>query len=290
MFCLQKNYFRREKMNGADLHIHSSISDGLLSPEEIVDWGLRKNLEAISITDHDSIAGIHNAGEYARGKGIEVVPGIELSTEYNSVEIHMLGYYIDYYNPALIAFITNLKESRLERAKKIVKKLNMMGYMINFNDICNNAQNVESIGRPHIARTLIEKGYCESTTEAFDKLLGFNRPAYVERYKVSPFEAIEIILKCDGAASIAHPGLIVNIDKLKLIAKLKKWGLAAIEVYHSSHTENDIEFFSNAAKSLDLIATGGSDCHGIMTDNIPALGSVTVPYENVRKLKLKSQK
>lgn len=272
-------------MGNADLHIHSTMSDGLLSPEDIVNWGVKKGLTAISITDHDSISGIECAADYSKDKNIEVVPGIEMSTEYNNVEVHMLGYFIDYKSSLLCGMLEKLKMSRVERAKLMIKKLNDLGINITIDYIHEIARNAQSVGRPHIARALIKLGYCSSIEEAFDKYIGYNKPAYVERYKLSPFEALEIILNSGGAASIAHPGLIINIDRLLLIKKLKGWGLSGIEVYHTKHTNEDVVYFSSIAEKLNLIPTGGSDCHGLMENSGPILGSVTVPYESVKKLK-----
>ena len=269
----------------ADLHIHSHLSDGLLSPLKIVEWGIHKKLRAISITDHDTVSAIDEAISYSLNKDIEVIPGIELSTEYCGVEVHMLGYYFNYNDILLKQFLDKLIEGRMERAKTMVKKLKRLGFNIEFDHICETAKFASAIGRPHIARAMVSLGYCNSIEEVFEKYIGIGKPAYVERYKISPFQAVEIILKCGGAAAIAHPGLIINIDKFLLIKKLYNWGLRGIEVYHTAHTKEDIIYLNNIAKKLDLIPTGGSDCHGIIINNEPMIGSVVVPYSNVIRLK-----
>lgn len=272
-------------MELADLHIHSNKSDGLLSPGQIVDCGVEKGLKALSITDHDTIDGIETAIDYAADKDIEVIPGIEFSTEYEGVEVHMLGYYFDYKNFELNSFLKKLKDSRIERAKKMVKQLNNIGIQISFEDVCKLAKSASSIGRPHVARALINHGYASRIEEAFDKYMSYGRPGYVERYKISPFQAIELISRCNGVSSLAHPGLIINVDKLQLIKRLKEWGLSGIEVYHTKHSEEDSKRFYDIAMNLELIPTGGTDFHGDLGAGKPMIGDVTVPYENVLKLK-----
>lgn len=272
-------------MSGADLHIHSTSSDGTLSPEEIVEIAEEKGLGAISITDHDSISGIQRAIDFSQRKSIEVVPGIEFSTEYADSEVHMLGYYFDYLDPSLNRFLKKLRDSRMRRAEKIVAKLNDIGYRLDFYEISRSIEPDKSIGRPHIARAMVRRGYCSSIEDAFERFLSAGRPAYVERFKLSPFAALEMIRAANGVSSIAHPGLIVNIDTLKLIKKLKEWGLSGIEVYHSRHSQSDIDHFLSAAHELNLIPTGGSDCHGRKSDASPEIGSVSIPLENVEMLK-----
>lgn len=272
-------------MYTADLHVHSTYSDGLLAPSEILDWGIKKGLRALSITDHDSVSGIPDALSYSRDKNIEVIPGIELSTDYERVEVHILGYFIEYEDPGLNSFLKKLRNSRAERAEKMVKKLNSMGCNISFKDVCQSAGDASSIGRPHVARALVNYGYCKSTEEAFERYIGYGRSAYVERYKLSPFEAVKLIINSRGVPCMAHPGLIINIDKFKLLKKLKDWGLAAVEVYHTRHSSEEVNLFKEISDKLGLIPTGGTDCHGIIVNGEPLLGSVTVPYNTVNKLR-----
>ncbi len=269
------------EMEYADLHIHSTASDGMLKPEEVIDWAIKKGLKAISITDHDDVSQIETSLEYASKKGFELIPGIELSTEYSGTEVHMLGYFFNYKDKELIDFLNKLKDSRTERAKKMVKKLNNLGYNIDFEDIKDN----KTIGRPHIAREMIKKGYCKSMEEVFDRFLGYGKAAYVERYKLSPFEALEKIKKCGGVVSLAHPGLIEHINKEVLIKRLVDWGLDGIEVYHTKHTKQDVEYFERLVNKYNLIPTGGSDCHGDLVDGEPRLGDTTIPYNSVTMLK-----
>jgi Predicted metal-dependent phosphoesterases (PHP family) len=272
-------------MNNADLHIHSNVSDGLLSPGQIVDWGLKKGLRALAITDHDSMSGIDTAIRYSKDKNIEVVPGIELSTEFENSEVHILGYYMNYKSNSLNQLLNKIRDSRVGRAKKMVQLLKNMGYGINFEDVSLISRDAESIGRPHIARILVNKGYCSDISDAFNRLIGYGKPAYAERFKLSPFQALETIIKSGGAPVIAHPGLIMNIDIDLFIQRLKRWGLVGIEVYHTKHTNEDSIRLSNIAHRLNLIPTGGSDCHGTMVNGEPILGSISVPYENVERIR-----
>lgn len=272
-------------MDSADLHIHSSKSDGLLSPVEIVDWSFKRGLKCISITDHDNVDAIKEVLPYAGDRGVELVPGVELSTDYNDIEVHILGYFIEYDSNLLNDFLKKLYESRYLRAEDMVRKLNRLGYHIKFQDVLDTAEDAVSIGRPHIARVLVKMGVCVSVSDAFEKYIGFGKPAYVERYKVSPFEAVEMISKCDGVSCIAHPGLISNINVESLVKKLVEWGLTGIEVYHTKHNKEVAEYYSHIADKYKLVPTGGSDCHGALYGNEPILGSVTVPYNNVLMLK-----
>jgi len=272
-------------MEVADLHIHSTASDGLLSPAEVVEWGVKRKLKAISLTDHDNISGIELAVSRSKGEDIEIVPGIELSTDYYGIEVHMLGYFIDYKSFQLNSFLTELQINRAERAEKMVKKLNSMGCKINYRDVLNRAKDESSIGRPHIARVLVENGYSKSLEEAFEKYIGFGKPAYVERYKITPFEAVELILSWKGVPSIAHPGLIKNTNREVLIKELKKLGLRGIEAYHTKHDAEQTKYFQRLAGELDLIPTGGTDCHGNLANGEPLIGSVTIPYKNVDLLR-----
>lgn len=277
--------FQEAKMNNADLHIHSTMSDGLLSPEEIIDWGLKKGLRALAITDHDSISGIRPALKYSAGKDIEVIPGIEFSTEFENSEVHMLGYFMNLNDTNLNRLLKKLRDCRADRALTMVNKLKSIGYDITIDDVKAECRKAKSIGRPHVARALVRKGYCEDIHDAFNKLLVRGKPAFVERFKLSPFQALEVIKDSGGVASIAHPGLIANINVENLIKRLKGWGLSGIEVYHSKHTIEDNILYERIAKDLNLIPTGGSDCHGELVDNEPSIGSVVVPYENILMLK-----
>ena len=273
--------YRRLNMLKADLHIHTTASDGLMSPKEVVRWASLKRLAAIGITDHDTVNGIGPAEEASSEYGIELVPGIELSTLYEEEEIHILGYYIDYHAAWFLNTLEKIQNSRYERAKNIVGKLNRLDIDITLEQVKSIADD-GTIGRPHIARAMIDKGYINNIKEAFKSYIGKGCPAYVERYKLSCGEAIDIIKRLGGISVLAHPGLIRNKAHIGNIIDL---GIDGIEVYHSKHDDDTVRYALAIATSRKLLITGGSDCHGMKVNNEPILGNCTVDYKYVQKLK-----
>lgn len=265
----------------ADLHIHTTASDGLMNPEQVVRWASVKRLAAIGITDHDTIKGIEPAKKAAVKYGIEIVPGIELSTIFEDEEIHILGYYIDYKAPWFIDTLEKLQNSRYERAEKIVDKLHDMGMDITLEQVKEIADD-GAMGRPHIARAMIDKGYISNIREAFSEYIGKDRPAYVERYKLSTAETIDIIEQLGGISVLAHPGLIKNKSN---IGKIIDLGIDGIEVYHTKHDDETVKNALTIANSRRLLITGGSDCHGIKLNDEPILGNCSIDYKYVQYLK-----
>ncbi|NLK35873.1 MAG: PHP domain-containing protein [Gracilibacteraceae bacterium] len=265
----------------ADLHIHTTASDGFLSPEEVVRWAGIKRLAAIGITDHDTVKGISPAKKAALRFGVEVIPGIELSTIFEDEEIHILGYYIDYKTRWFTDILEKIQNSRYERAGKIVDKLNDMGIDITLEQVKGIADE-GSMGRPHIARAMIDKGYISNIREAFSEYIGKDRPAYVERYKLSSGEAIDMIKRLGGISVLAHPGLINNKTNIEKIIDL---GIDGIEVYHTKHDDETVRNSLAIAHSRKLLITGGSDCHGIKLNNEPILGNCSIDYKYVQMLK-----
>lgn len=270
----------------ADLHIHTTASDGLLSPEEVIRWAAQKKLSAVAITDHDTIKGIQPALEYSEKYPVEVVPGIEFSTEYNEEEIHILGYYIDYDNKELLKKLDEMYQSRFNRAIKMVDKLQEIGIQITLEQVQAIAEN-GTIGRPHIARAMQEKGYITNIKDAFKQYLGKGCPAYVERYRIGCKEAIDLIKRLGGVAVLAHPGLV---DNRSYISDIIEMGIEGIEAYHTKHDDETIRFSVKLAADYNLLITGGSDCHGIFLNNEPILGNIWVDYKNVLLLKQKAEK
>ena len=262
----------------ADLHIHSTYSDGTFTPEEIVLRAKSLGFSAISITDHDTIEGIEETIHYGKIHNIEVIPGIEFSTRSKKGHQHILGYFIDYKNSRFRKILNTLRKKREERIYKIIKKLQKLKIDISPDDIKNING---SFGRPHIATILLKKGYVSSISEAFDKFLIRGKPAYEPKFKFSAAEVIEIIKRFKGVAIIAHPcQLYYQQDIIKLIYL----DADGIEVFYPEHSQKQIEYYLKLAKIYDLLITGGSDCHGYAKDKI-FLGTIKLPYKYVEKLK-----
>ncbi|RQD75423.1 MAG: PHP domain-containing protein [Candidatus Syntrophonatronum acetioxidans] len=266
----------------ADLHIHTSVSDGCLTPAEAVRVAQSINLKAIAITDHDTMDGVEEALEEGKKLNIEVIPGVELSTDYGRKEVHLLGYYVNSSHKNFHTLLERLKESRHKRVTNIVKKLNGLGCKVDVREVMKLAGENGAVGRPHIARVLTEKGYVKDVQDAFDKFIGINAPAYVERYKLIPHDVIKMVIKAGGVPVLAHPGLIKDDD---LIMQLIKEGLKGIEVYHPEHSYEDERKYQTLAFSHKLLITGGSDCHGIDRMTGSEMGSVTIPMYHVERLK-----
>jgi len=262
-----------------DLHIHTTFSDGKFTPEQVVKKANELKLYAIAITDHDTVDGILPAIiESKKYKGLEIIPGIELSTYHGDQEVHILGYYIDYGDLNLKNQLLELQQHRKKRLEKILAKLNNIDVNISINDV-NKYSDGTSVGRPHIAQALIEKGYVSSIKEAFDKYLGKGRPAYVPRKKLTPFEAIKLIQNSNGIPVLAHPGLLEDDS---IIYELINNGILGIEVIHKDHTQDDTNRYIKIALEHNLLLTGGSDSHG---EEPLILGSLNIPLEYAIKLK-----
>lgn len=273
-----------------DLHIHSTASDGLLEPYKIFEVAKSKNLKGIAITDHDTVNSLGYCEHISKEFNIDFIPGIELSSYYNDYEVHILGYYIDYNNKNLLEFLSFLQNTRIERINKMVDKIKFLGYDISYEEVINEAGNkVTSIGRPHIGRLLVKKGYFKDTTEAFDVLLERGKKGYVERYKLSAKEAVSLIKKSNGLPVIAHPFLIdknLKIEELEnIILKFKDYGIIGIEAFHSLQSVEQSKYLCELAFKNNMIITGGSDCHGILNDGEYMIGSYGIDSSNFKLLK-----
>lgn len=246
-------------MKYADLHIHSSYSDGYLSPEEIVNLAKKKGIKCISITDHDTIVSQYICKE--QYDGINIIPGIEFSTEFNGMEIHILGYFLDINNSNLINAVNRLRESRIERTREILRKLKELNINIDIEEVTIDMSS--SIGRGNIANVMVEKGYVSNFKEAFTNYLMQGKYAYVKGEKLSFKEVLSIINESGGLAVLAHPGKIYrSLEVSNIIKELKCYGLKGLEVYHPSHSKEQINAFYNMSKKYKLFITGGSDFHG----------------------------
>ena len=269
-------------MSKVDLHIHSSVSDGRFSPAEVVRISAGAGLTAIALADHDNVDGIAPALEAAKDfPWLKVIPGVEISTDVPEGEVHLLGYFIDYNNQELLTALERMRESRQNRAQGMIAKLANLGLNIDWERVKEIAGR-GSVGRPHIAQALLEKGYIASIKEAFTKYIAWGGPAYVEREKVSPGEAIELILRANGLPVLAHP-LTVN-DPETLIIELKESGLVGLEAYYKDYTAEEIDRLVSLAEKYGFIVTGGSDYHGLDDSTETMIGGADVPLESVEQL------
>lgn len=242
-----------------DLHVHTTASDGLLAPVDLVRAVRAARVEVFSVTDHDTVDGLDETRRAADAAGLTFIPGIELSAYWGAVEFHILGYFIDPANAALRLFLTATREARQARLHAMLNRLQAMGMGVPADDVLARAQN-GNVGRPHLARALVECGFVGSSDEAFDRYLGANKPAYVPRPDVSVTGAIAVIREAGGIASLAHPGLH-NRDEA--IPDLMAAGLTAIEVYHPKHAFGRASRYRRIARRHGLLVTGGSDFHGV---------------------------
>lgn len=265
----------------ADLHIHTNFSDSTLSPQEVVEQAHENGLSCIGIADHDTIEGILPAMEAAKKYDIEVIPGIELSSEINGKDVHMLGYLFDCKNKEFVERIGYIQNARVGRMGEMIGKLKTMGIdNITLEEVCGLAQS-DSVGRPHLATVLKEKGWVSSHQVAFNKYLADGASAYVPKFKQTPIEAIELIKKAGGIAVLAHP-MVTGVDEL--IPSFVEAGLGGIEVYYPNNSDRVIHFYEGLVKKHNLVATGGSDAHGSVKKHT-YVGKIKIPYELVEKLK-----
>ncbi|RJP60274.1 MAG: PHP domain-containing protein [Candidatus Auribacter fodinae] len=263
-----------------DLHLHTSKSDGSLSPEGIVKLSAQYGLSAIAISDHDTMEGYYDAIGYAREHNIELIPAVELSCEEENKDIHVLGYFIDGSNAEFTRFLETFRMHRRERVYRITEKLQELGIDISGDEILCGLDDA-SPGRLHIARALVQKGIVANTPEAFRKYIGEQCPAYVKKMKLSVKECIDLIHKIGGIAVLAHPGVYL---KDHLIHLFIQHGLDGLEVFHSEHSFSDTKKYKQMAQSYGLLITGGSDFHGPHEDNRP-LGELKIPYSYLDDLK-----
>lgn len=261
----------------ADFHTHSTASDGVLSPTQLVELAVSRGVQTLALSDHDSMEGIAEARRAAASHpGFTLIPGVEVSTDVPGSEVHVLGYFLDPENPELLATLQRLRDSRWRRGQRMVEKLRAMGYDISWERVQEIAAD-SAVGRPHVAEVLREKGYIAEVKEAFNGLIGRNDPAYVEREKMTPREAVEIIVRLGGVAVLAHPRDLDNLDHL--LEDLKEVGLAGMEVYYQDYDEPTIQRLLETARRHGLFALGGSDYHGIYGDRERLPGEVPIPDE-----------
>jgi 3',5'-nucleoside bisphosphate phosphatase len=277
-------------MNEVDLHTHTTASDGALTPAQLVVRAAKLALKVIAVTDHDSTEGVREAQAAGQAHGVEVIAGVEINTDVPGSEVHVLGYFLNPAHEELNAQLARIREGRIGRARKMAEVLTQMGAPVRFERILEIAGE-GSVGRPHVAQALLEAGHVSSFSEAFDKYIGRDSPAYVERMKFTPAEACALIRRAGGLPVIAHPVFFDRYGAIKsgfnldtMLPEMIAAGLAGLEVYYAGYDAITIEHLLGVARRYGLLVTGGTDFHGIRP-NEPDLGSVYVPRKVVRRLR-----
>jgi hypothetical protein len=262
-----------------DLHIHTTASDGLFTPPKLLKESEEAKLKVISITDHDSVDNIPEILKVFNDSQTRVIPGVELSTVWEGRDVHFLGYYIDWTYKPLSDTLHQLRDGRIERMEKIVKKMNEEGFKVSLDEVLE-ATHGGAAGRSHLARVLLKKGYVSSINEAFELYLARGKPFYVEKFTLSPKEAISLISESGGIPVLAHPGVAQTFEFLDLFLK---WGVRGVEVYYPDHTPEEVEHFLSLSREKGLLVSGGSDAHGLPGRG-EHLGEFKVSSENVKEL------
>jgi predicted metal-dependent phosphoesterase TrpH len=266
-------------MKFADLHLHTQFSDGTFTPEELV-WHAQNNgLACIALTDHDTVEGCERAAAACAAVKMEFITGAELTAEHEDTEVHIIGYFLDTKNPALIERVSHFQAVRQNRIYEMAAALNKLGVPLKAEAVFALA-NCKSPGRPHVARTLVKEKLVGSLDEAFERFLKKGRPAWVPKTKMSALESVELIHSAGGLAVMAHPGLNRTDE---IIPDLVDAGLDGIECFHTKHSTAMSERYLEIADQYHLLVTGGSDCHGFSKAK-PLIGTVRLPYEHVEKL------
>lgn len=266
----------------ADLHLHTNFSDGTYTPEELAAHGKRVGLSAMALTDHDTVEGCERMAAACYSLGIEFVPGTELTAEVDNIEVHLLGYFLDTKNQRLLEESAKFQTVRQNRIREMAARLNEKGIPLRAETVFEIA-NCRSPGRPHVGRALVREKFCRSMDEAFERFLKKGKPAWVPKFKISAFDAIELIHGAGGLAVMAHPGLNQSDS---IIPTLVEAGLDGIECFHSKHSPKTSERYMRIAAKYRLLITGGSDCHGLSKGK-PLIGTVKLEekYFNVLKEK-----
>lgn len=264
-----------------DLHLHTNASDGVYSPDQLICRAKEKGLKAIAITDHDTVDGVSIALARGVAMGLEVIPGLELSTYWQGEEVHILGLFINHEDAELRRVLTTLRKARQERIKKIINRLAELGFPLQQGE---HIMTLETPGRMHVAQALAAEGHVETWQDAFALYLKKGKPAYIPRYKMSSEEGLMHIKKAGGLSVLAHPGTLNNW--LPLTQYLQKMGLQGLEVLHPEHHQDAEEAFYNYAQDQGLFMSGGSDCHGPIYNGEDHLGTLHVPNLWLEQIKL----
>jgi len=265
----------------ADLHVHTTSSDGAYSPRDVISMGNETGLIAVGITDHDTIHGIPEGLKAGNELDIEVIPGVEISAGVGSHEVHILGYFIDFTYGELVEKLERFQNVRLDRIERMITQLRTLGIELDFDYVLSLAGE-GAVGRPHVAKALVEYGYVGTMSEAFDTLIGDNKPGYVPRLRISPQDAIDLIHRAGGIACWAHPGLESHDE---WIEEFVSYGLDGLEIAHPEHSAKDTTRYRAMAEQYALLMTGGSDFHGGETGGGPYLGQCTTDFEDLNEIR-----
>jgi predicted metal-dependent phosphoesterase TrpH len=277
-------------MNQVDLHTHTIASDGVLSPTQLVQRAEKLAVKVLAVTDHDSTDGVAEAVAAGQACGVDVIPGVEINTDVPGTEVHVLGYFVDFADPTLGIELARLRDGRIGRARRMAEKLTEMGAAVGFERILAIAGE-GSVGRPHVAQALLEAGHVASREEAFDRYIGRNSPAYVERMKFTPAQACQLIRRAGGVPVLAHPVFFDRYGAIKspfeldtMLPDLIAAGLMGLEVYYPRYDAVTTEYLMAVIRRYQLVPTGGTDFHGLRA-GYPDLGGVYVPMKAARRLR-----
>jgi predicted metal-dependent phosphoesterase TrpH len=270
-----------------DLHLHTTASDGVCKPAELVDMAWRAGIRTMSVTDHDTVAAVAEIATLTRDIGMSFVPGIEITAVHDGRDVHMLGYFIDPQSEPFGEFLHRQRADRVRRLSEIVDRLTEIGKPINRDKVLTVKQAGGSLGRPMVARALVKAGHAADIRQAFDELIGEGKPAFVPRVGPPPSEVVGIIARAGGVASLAHPGLLKRDD---LIPAMVDAGLPALEAFHSDHDPETTEHYLALAARYGLAVSGGSDYHGEPVRRKSAFGRIGLPLEHFERLSARAGK
>ena len=265
----------------ADLHTHTTFSDGVFSPYELIKKCKQKGLSIISITDHDSVEAFPDAIAYGKEFGVEVIPGVELSALVDDKDVHILGYFVDYTNPNLLEYLEFFRRERVKRAERIVAKLNNINVPLKLETVMERAGK-GAVGRPHIASAMVEKGYIDSYQQAFERFIGNGGPAYEKKFQLTLTDAIKLISSSGGLSFLAHPGRYTTEE---LLQQTIRSGLDGIEVIHPSHQQSHTLYYRGVVNEYFLLESGGSDFHGGKKNDDEVLGNYYIDEVLVNMMK-----
>jgi 3',5'-nucleoside bisphosphate phosphatase len=277
-------------MGYVDLHLHTTASDGVMTPSAMVRYAKDKGLQAIAITDHDTIEGLEEGLSEGERIGFEVISGIEISADHSPGSMHLLGYFLEIHHPLLKSKLDYLQKARAERNPKIIQNLNRLGVRVSYEEVVKVSGGGQ-VGRPHFAQVLMEKGYVRTFQEAFDRFLKKGAPAYVDKVRFKSKEAISFIREAGGIPVLAHPKTVaLNSPSSfeRILRELMEEGLKGIEIFYPEHTPPEIAQFKGMAERYGLLMTGGTDYHGIEKEALDigvGRGEMKLPYTIVEALK-----